>query len=80
MVLAWLDTHVLHSWTMNTRAEIAQMLSDVNVADLARESGISTKTIYRLRHQHTAPTLGTVETLLAAIARLQSADQQKQPA
>jgi DNA-binding phage protein len=57
---------------MITRDQLAELLQGVNVEDVAREAGVSTKTIYRLRHQQTAPTLETVERLLNAIERLRA--------
>lgn len=58
---------------MLTRDQLAALLLTVNVEDLARESGVSAKTIYRLRHRENAPTLDTVELLVAAVDRLKSA-------
>lgn len=55
---------------MLTKAKLADMLDAVNVEDVARESGLSVKTIYRLRHQKHSPTLDTVAKLLAAIAKI----------
>lgn len=55
---------------MLTKAQLADMLAGVNVEDVARESGVSVKTVYRLRHQRHSPTLDTVEKLLDAIAKL----------
>jgi DNA-binding phage protein len=51
------------------------MLGRVNVEDVAKAAQVSTKTIYRLRHQKNSPTLGTVEKLLAAIKRVERAAQ-----
>lgn len=55
---------------MMTRDQLAQLLGTVNVEDVAREARVSTKTIYRLRHKQHAPTLDTVESILAAVKRL----------
>jgi DNA-binding XRE family transcriptional regulator len=55
---------------MLTRETLAEMLSGVNVEDLAKEAEVSVKTIYRLRHQKNAATLDTAEKLAAAVARL----------
>lgn len=58
---------------MVTRESLAALLSSVAVEDVARESGVSTKTVYRLRHQKHAPTLETVGKLLDAVKRLKKA-------
>jgi len=60
---------------MVTRDELAEMLLAVNVEDVAREAGVSTKTIYRLRHKANPPNFATVERILAAIERLQAPEQ-----
>ena len=56
---------------MTTPEQLAEMLRDVNVAQVARAANVSTKTIYRLRHfdpaGKTAPNLRTVQRLLDAI-------------
>ena len=52
---------------MVTREQLAERLKAVNVEDVAKEAGISTKTVYRLRHMQHAPRLDIVERLLAAI-------------
>lgn len=64
---------------MVTRVELADKLKRVNVADVARESGVSVKTVYRLRHQAHAPTLDTVAKLLDAIKRLEKQGAATQP-
>jgi hypothetical protein len=56
---------------MLTRDQLADMLRTVNVEALSAESGVSVKTIYRLRHKKHSPNLETVELLLPAIKRLQ---------
>lgn len=61
---------------MITREELAAMLHDVNVEDVAREAGCATKTIYRLRHQQHSPTLDTVARIVAAVERLRAQTQQ----
>ena len=58
---------------MMTRDQLAELLQKVSVDDLAREAGISTKTIYRLRHKAHAPTLDTVEQIVAALERMKAA-------
>lgn len=55
---------------MMTTDQLADLLRTVNVNDLAAEANVSTKTIYRLRHKLNSPTLGTVESLVAAVRRL----------
>ncbi len=57
---------------MMNRDQLAELLRTVNVDDLHRESGISTKTIYRLRNKENAPTLDTVEALVAAVKRVKA--------
>lgn len=52
---------------MVTREQLAERLKTVNVEDVAKEAGVSTKTVYRLRHMQHAPRLDLVEKLLAAI-------------
>lgn len=59
---------------MITRDQLAELLRQCNVEDVARESGVSIKTIYRLRHRANAPTLDTVEKLVEACERLRSAE------
>jgi predicted transcriptional regulator len=51
--------------------ELSLLLSRVNVEDVARVSGLSTKTIYRLRHQQNSPTLATVRRILDALRELE---------
>jgi DNA-binding phage protein len=58
---------------MVTQKQLAEMLGRVNVEDVAKAAKVSTKTIYRLRHQKNSPTLDTVERLLAAIKRVERA-------
>jgi DNA-binding phage protein len=55
---------------MITRQQLSDLLSKVNVEDVAREAGVSTKTIYRLRWQKASPTLRTVESIVNALAKL----------
>lgn len=55
---------------MLTREQLAALLMRVNVDDLSRVSGVSTKTIYRLRRQETSTTLDTVEALIRGIDEL----------
>ena len=56
---------------MVTREQLAERLKAVNVEEVAKEAGISTKTVYRLRHMRHAPRLDLVEKLLAAIATVE---------
>lgn len=62
-----------HNAPMLTREQLAELLGTVNVEDVAREAGVSTKTIYRLRHKQHAPTLDTVAAIVAAVARVKKA-------
>jgi DNA-binding phage protein len=57
-------------WAMNTREQLAEALRGVNVAKLARHTGIAEKTIYRLRNGANDPTLGTAERLIAGAAEI----------
>lgn len=52
-----------------TKDEMAQMLAGLNVADVAKASGLSEKTIYRLRWKQTRPSLETLERLSAALPK-----------
>lgn len=61
---------------MLTRQDLADILMGVNVAELARRSGIAEKTIYRLRHKKNAPSLDTVDVLLRAVDEMKTANQQ----
>lgn len=62
---------------MVTRDQLAELLKTVNVEAVSRESGLSIKTIYRLRNRQNAPTLDTVEKLLAAVERVSSESEAK---
>jgi DNA-binding phage protein len=53
-----------------TRDELAAMLLTVNVVDVAREAGVSTKTVYRHRRKEHSPNLGTAQALAEAVKRL----------
>lgn len=64
---------------MITRDQLADLLQTVNVEDVAAEAGISTKTVYRLRHKATAPTLRTVESIVDAVRRLKARKGRKSP-
>ena len=55
---------------MMTKEQLAELLRTAPVKDLAREADVSVKTIYRLRHMKNSPTLSTVESLIAAIGKL----------
>lgn len=52
--------------------ELADRLKRVSVEDVCRESGLSAKTIYRLRNLKNSPTLDTVESLLKAIETIEA--------
>jgi transcriptional regulator with XRE-family HTH domain len=58
---------------MQTSHELAETLKQFRVEDVAQRSGVSVKTIYRLRHQQHSPTLDTVEKLLKAIDEIRKA-------
>jgi predicted transcriptional regulator len=64
---------------MVTRTELAELLKSVRVDDVVRESGVSQKTVYRLRHTKHAPTLDTVERLLGAISRIRAKAKRARP-
>lgn len=57
---------------MHTKQTLSDLLMTVPVEAVARESGLSTKTIYRLRNQENAPRLDTVEHVVAAVRRIVS--------
>ena len=57
---------------MHTRDSLAELLRAVNVEDVAREAGVSTKPIYRLRHKANAPKLDTVAAIVEAVKRVKS--------
>lgn len=59
---------------MLTPDQLAQMLAEVNVEAVAKEANVSTKTIYRLRHKKTSPSLDTVNAIVVAVERLKTAD------
>lgn len=55
---------------MLTRSKLADLLQKVNVREVADEAGVSTKTIYRLRHQANAPSVDMAEKLSNAVERI----------
>ena len=57
---------------MLTRDQLASLLREFNVEDVAREAGVSVKTIYRLRHRANSPTLDTAQKLVEACERLRT--------
>jgi predicted transcriptional regulator len=61
-----------HNRAMLTRDKLSQLLQAVSVEEVAREAGVSTKTVYRLRHQTNSPTLDTAARLIDAIKRIKS--------
>ena len=65
---------------MLNRDQLADLLSSVNVEDVAREANVSTKTVYRLRHKKHSPTLDTVAAIVSAVKRLKSKRKTPQPA
>ena len=52
---------------MLTKPQLADLLRDVNVEAVAAAAGVSTKTIYRLRHQAANPSLDMVERIVRAV-------------
>lgn len=68
--LARLDKDVAQ-WGMLTQDQLAERLRHVNVEEVAREAGVSTKTIYRLRHKTHAPRIDLAERIVAAIERIE---------
>lgn len=67
--VARLDIYDAQS-AMLTKDQLANLLGSVNVEDVATEAGVSTKTIYRLRHKAANPTLGTIEKIVGAVKRV----------
>lgn len=63
-----------------TRDSLADLLNEVNAAELARRSGVALKTIYRLRHRKHAAGLDTVQKLLRSIEEMRVPDADPQPA
>ena len=61
------------SMTIQTAADLSALLSKLNAVDLARESGLALKTIYRYRWGTSSPTLASLERLMPAVKRLQAA-------
>ena len=55
---------------MLTKPQLADLLRDVNVEAVAAAAGVSTKTIYRLRHQAANPSLDMVERIVRAVDML----------
>ena len=54
---------------MVTKERLRQMLQGENAQEVARLSGMSSKTVYRLQKGHgSSPTLATVEAILSALA------------
>ena len=58
---------------MMNRQQLAELLGTVSVEAVARDAGVSSKTVYRLRHQQTSPRLDVVERLVAAAHRIKAA-------
>lgn len=46
-----------------TKEQLAELLSGLNVKELAKAAGVSTKTVYRYRKGVTRPSLETLEVL-----------------
>ena len=61
-------TSLTYNARMVTREELGEILRKVNVEDVSKKSGVSTKTIYRLRQgSRHMPNLATVLRLLDAV-------------
>lgn len=65
---------------MVTQQQLADLLQDVNVEEVAKAAGVSTKTIYRLRHQQNFPNMATVVRLLDAIKAARRPARKAKPA
>ena len=65
---------------MVTREQLAALLQSVPVTALSEASGVSEKTIYRLRHQANAPRLDTAHALIDAIKRIKPRGRRQQVA
>ncbi len=59
---------------MVTPEQLAAMLREVNVADVAKAADVSTKTVYRIRQnpQKYSPTLQTAARLIDAVKALKA--------
>jgi DNA-binding phage protein len=62
---------------MVTPEQLAELLRGVNVAEVAKAANVSTKTVYRLRHQSNLPNMQTVQKLLDAIKATKPARKRK---
>lgn len=65
---------------MLTRSKLADLLKGVNVREVANEAEVSTKTIYRLRHQANAPSVDMAEKLAQAVERIKRRGKKAKPA
>ena len=52
---------------MITQKHLAEMLKTVSATEIARLSGVSRKTVYRLRNLENSPSLKTIEALVSAV-------------
>ena len=57
---------------MMTKDQLAALLLTVPVEAVAKEADVSTKTIYRLRHMATNPTIDSVARIVAAAKRIKA--------
>lgn len=55
---------------MVTSDQLAKVLQAVNVEDVAKLAGVSTKTVYRLRHKKHSTTIDTAADLVSAARKL----------
>lgn len=65
---------------MVTPEQLAELLRGVNVAEVAKAANVSTKTVYRLRHQSNLPNMQTVQKLLDAIKATKQPARRRKPA
>jgi DNA-binding phage protein len=65
---------------MSTKDRLAQLAASVSALDLAREAGISTKSVYRLRQKKANPTLEMIEAVERAVAVIKARAPQRQAA
>lgn len=70
MLAGW--TKMPYIYDMLSKQDLALLLQGVDVKDVAALAGVSTKSIYRMRHQAANPSLGTVEKIVAAVRTLKT--------
>jgi len=62
---------------MLTKTQLADLVKDVNVEAVATLAGVSTKTIYRLRHQAANPSLETIQAIVSAVEKINGKPRRK---